>query len=287
MWDHLENEHVSPRPGWEVNKLMWDLRECILDGTIDREQDRDIIEDSCYNVSSNFLGPIYGLGINPHRTGVVEDEHVEWAMKHPIRLTGEAINVDALNGPGRKVDNEINTDVYFTTTKDGKIVGRPNYDHFKFFARERVKVFVGISNGIWDRKDNPAELKAFHKRYVRWLMSQVKQPKHNGNVTYIRNAVLTWKQQGAINDLFDRAGIKPLSDKVPMNSWVVEAGKVVASKELKVLKKTKKHNSFDEYCMDTDDNDQDIPVGADDIWNYGVSRGGDLWMNEFEEGQQL
>lgn len=99
--------NVKARPDYDCRNAIFDLREKILSGDLDRSEDLDVIQDVCYNMSTKHLGPVLGLGVNIFKEeGVVFEEATQWAMDHPNRLTGESLERDYLDGPDCMLQND-------------------------------------------------------------------------------------------------------------------------------------------------------------------------------------
>lgn len=216
-------DNIEYRKDWECRRAVFDLREKILNEEIDRSEDMDVIQDVCANMSNKFLGPIYGLGIDPiEEAGCVLDQYHQHEEDFPTRLTGDALERDYLNGPNAMIDRGVDDDNMYFDKKTCQFRPKVNWDHIAKREQERIDLFFSISGAIirYGNRGNKDKLASYARRYWSWIIKESKG-RDKGD------PVLTQDQAAGIAYLLDFY-YKP--NKAHKKEWSEVMGKIRAKR---------------------------------------------------------
>lgn len=170
-------ENIQYRREWECRRIIFDLRERILDGTLDLCEDMDVIRNVCGNIPSRLLGPIYGLGIDPiEEFGCTLDQYHQYEEDFPNRLTGDPLERDFLEGPNAMIDRGVSdSDMYFDHSCS-EFRPKVNWNHIAKREQERVDLFFSISGAIirYGNRGMRDKLSGYAKRYWSWIINEKK-----------------------------------------------------------------------------------------------------------------
>ena len=172
--------NIKVRPDWMCRNAIFDLREKILEGELDRSEDLDVIQAVCYNMSNKHLGPVFGLGVTiAKEEGVVFDQTHQWTLDHPTRLTGDDLERDYLNGPDCMLQND------YGESAMERLVWERNIRIRNFFrvsamikkslSRKNKTLMAKVAKRFWERcfnQDNKLWLTIEQKSAIVWLLDK-------------------------------------------------------------------------------------------------------------------
>lgn len=172
--------NVKARPDRECRNEIFDLREKILSGELDRSEDLDVIQSVCYNMSDRFLGPVMGLGVSVHiEEGVVLDQATQWNIDHPTRLTGESLERDYLDGPDCMLQNDYGESAWERLTWERDIRIR-NFFRVSAMIKKAIThkdklLMAKVATRFWKRCFNQEDklwLTVEQKAAIVWLLDK-------------------------------------------------------------------------------------------------------------------
>jgi len=172
--------NIKTRPDWMCSSAVFDLREKVLSGELDRSEDLDVIQSVCYNMSDRFLGPVLGLGISIQKEeGVVFDQTYQWTVDHPTRLTGDDIERDYLNGPDCMLQNDYGESAWerLTWERDIRIKNffRVSAMIKKALTHKNRVLMAKVASRFWKRtfnQDDKLWLTVTQKAAIVWLLDK-------------------------------------------------------------------------------------------------------------------
>ena len=191
-----DNTNIAYRKDWECRKAIFDLRKRIKGGEIDLAEDMDVVYSVCANMPSRFLGPIYGLGIDPIvESGTILDQYQQHTEDNPCRLTGDDLERDFLDGPNAMVDRGVKTEDEYFDHNTGQFRPKVNWDHISKREQERVDLFFSISGAIirYGNRGMKDKLAGYSKRYWSWIINEKKsRDKSDPVLTQDQAAGIAW-----------------------------------------------------------------------------------------------
>jgi hypothetical protein len=172
--------NVKTRPDHVCRNAIFDLREKILSGDIDRSEDLDVIQAVCYNMSNRHLGPVMGLGVTiAKEEGVVLDQATQWSLDHPTRLTGESLERDYLDGPDCMLQNDYGESAMerMVWERDIRIRNffRVSGTIKKALTHKNKLLMAKVAKRFWERcfnQDDKLWLTVEQKSAIVWLLDK-------------------------------------------------------------------------------------------------------------------
>jgi hypothetical protein len=172
--------NVKTRPDYVCRNAIFDLREKVLSGELDRTEDLDVIQSVCYNMSDKYLGPVRGLGVTIHKDeGVVLDQATQWSLDHPTRLTGESLERDYLDGPDCMLQNDYGESAMerLVWERDIRIRNffRVSGTIKKALSRKNKLLMAKVAKRFWERcfnQDDKLWLTVEQKSAIVWLLDK-------------------------------------------------------------------------------------------------------------------
>jgi len=137
-----------------------------------------------------------GIFVNILETpGVVTSQAEQWAIDHPIRLQGEDLERDFLDGPNAMIDRGAREDSMYFDKASGQFRAKVNWDHIQKREQERVDLFFSISGAIirYGNRGNKVKLASYAKRYWTWIIKEAKsRDKSDPIMTQDQAAGVAW-----------------------------------------------------------------------------------------------
>lgn len=206
--DDLKFESLNP---YSNREYLEDL--AYQNGVLGQELQDYLIESGMY---INILG----------ESGIVTSQAEQWAIDHPIRLTGDDIERDYLDGPNAMIDRGVSDDNMYFDSKSGQFRVKVNWDHIQKREQERSDLFFSISGAIirYGNRGNKDKLASYAKRYWKWIITE-------GKTRDKSDPALTQDQAAGVAFLLDMY-YKP--NKAFKKNWSEVMGKIRAKRIEKV-----------------------------------------------------